>query len=226
MNCQEMKDTEDPRRLAAEICAADHQAFWHLAAARIKWLWETDTPAPSGRVSLGRAKRPGGLLRHFSGADFIITLREDTWADLTDGQRWALVRHELLHCGVKLNKAGQPMTAAGLPLPRGEGGEYDGEGVRLAYIVRKHEFEGFLAEIDATGRWTPEMDAAHRRWRQLMLPLSGEIDKDTGEVLPVSAADHLSVRILRGEEAMRRRSPRTGRGTARIAKRDRARAGG
>lgn len=121
----------------------------NLSEVRIDYLFVDKAPVSHGRVVLGRARKVGGLNAFLAAVGdiaeyrdglgvftepapfFVIVISHDTWADLKDHQRKALVDHELCHCIGDFNKAGDPVLS-----------------------MRSHDFEEFAEVIERHGLWS------------------------------------------------------------------------
>lgn len=69
-----------------------------LAQFRIDYLFRRkDNWKDKGRNVLGQMKRPSGLLKMYSRADYVLLLDYRAWLAMTPMQRVALVYHELRH---------------------------------------------------------------------------------------------------------------------------------
>jgi hypothetical protein len=140
---------------------ADREDFEHLREAIIAYRWRKKGGASRGRPVYGAAVRSGGLLGHFSGADFVIWLAADACRQksLDEPAVVALVKHQLSHI--------QP-------------GPEDG---RL--ILTHHDFEGFYNELEAGAAVQPWLRPAIHYAQQLpLVELDEETDvagDDTGE---------------------------------------------
>lgn len=118
------------------------QDFPDLEGEYIVLLWR-DTPIKSnGRIELGKTAvvsgKPAALhFMNFPDVDlkeiddnmqlFVIEICETTWLDLDDVQRERLLKHELMHCGLK----------------------YSDDSV--SYYVVPHDVEDFKALIEEYG---------------------------------------------------------------------------
>jgi hypothetical protein len=119
---------EDLREMYDALREHFHDEFWFLAPAKVMLFWKAKGGSGGGNITLGKCQKPSGLLRHYSTADFIIWLAAD---HLREGKftRWqvlALLYHEMRHTN------------------------YDGNG---KFVIRGHEFEGFVDEIERFGPW-------------------------------------------------------------------------
>lgn len=75
---------------------------------------------------VGKMQRRAGI-----DADYILTLNGDAWVKMSDKQKKALVDHELYHMKKKITKKG------------------------VAFILRKHDVEEFVAIVKRYGDWSP-----------------------------------------------------------------------
>lgn len=126
----------------------------HLLAAEIGYLVTKKAMNRGGKLILGKARRPSGLLGYFSRADFLIVVQGGEWAKADRDKREALVDHELCHCTL----------------------EYNEEGERI-WTLRGHDLEEFSAIVERHGLWKEDVKQfTETAARQLKLPL--EIAKD------------------------------------------------
>lgn len=143
------------RKLATTLITQYHR---HLEQATILYLMTTKNTMRSGKLVLGKATKPAGLVRFLSSAhvaqeepaDFIITLNSTAWEErLTESQKEALLDHELCHCGYELNG--------------------DDE---VKWVIRPHDVEEFAEIIERHGLWEPELERMADAIEQLKLPLA------------------------------------------------------
>lgn len=130
--------------LLTEIISAAHE---DLASAKIALAWCTSwVPDADGHVTIGKCKRASDLDRELADFDFIILLRRSFWLDdrVTDGQRRALLDHELCHAGVRLDAHGDPAK--------------DDRG-RIIYRTRKHDIEEFTDIVARHGTYKADLEA-------------------------------------------------------------------
>lgn len=86
-------------RLIAEQLIRKLVEFQHLRGKTLVYLYRPDPFTVGGKPAIGKCQKPGGLLRRFSGADFILVFAHTSWQKLNVWQRVALVYHELRHAG-------------------------------------------------------------------------------------------------------------------------------
>lgn len=113
-----------------------------LVNAHIEYVFIAKAPTSRGRSVLGRARKLTGLSAWLSHPEqhqgsfaepfpyFVIEISHDTWRDLDDNQRIALVDHELSHCSVGQDDEGATVLA-----------------------MRHHDVEEFLGVITRNGLW-------------------------------------------------------------------------
>lgn len=122
------------------IATVDEHA--DLADATILYVFRDKATRAKGRMVLGRARQISGLGKFIvtqapdSIPLFVLEIAKDTWADLTDEQRRALVDHELCHLAVET--------------------EDDGT---LVGRTRGHDLEEFLGVVERHGLWKADVAA-------------------------------------------------------------------
>ena len=112
--------------------------------ATILYRWKRKGGESAGREVWGKCKKASQLERHLTDADFIIWLAADYCQRFGNQRIAALLHHELRHIGL------------------------DDKG-RL--IIVGHEYEGFLADLEHYGAWSPGLTAMVGMAQQLRLPL-------------------------------------------------------
>ncbi|MDQ4121705.1 MAG: hypothetical protein M3209_09695 [Acidobacteriota bacterium] len=119
---------EDLRDMYEALRGHFPDEFWFLEPAKVMLFWKAKGGSGGGNDTLGKCQKPSGLLRHYSTADFIIWLAADHLRErkFTRWQVLALVYHEMRHTNC------------------------DGNG---KFVLRGHEFEGFVDEIERFGAW-------------------------------------------------------------------------
>lgn len=124
----------DIEAMAAHVFRKHEDLFRHILNFRLQFRWRAKGGQRQGAPTLGRCQKTAGLLREFSGADFVIMLSADHCRtyQLTFAQIEALVFHELCH-----------VDATDAYKPRIEG----------------HDFEGFVAELLHYGAWKNDLKA-------------------------------------------------------------------
>lgn len=130
------------------------QEFRHLRDARISYYWKAKGGTSGGKVTLGKAQKPGGFLQWVTETDFIIFISADHCRDMaiTNFQMEALVYHELCHCGQreKLDKDGEPT------------GEF-------VFAIVAHDVTTFHNEIAHYGGWLADLRQNRNTWEQLAI---------------------------------------------------------
>ena len=114
--------------------------FDRLNTAKIIYLWKKKGGKRGDKDKLGACQKPGGLLRHYSNADFIVWIAADNCVGMTEWQITALVYHELKHAG------------------------YDVESGN--FVTRRHDFEGFAREVMIFGDWKSDIGMMRRAFAQ------------------------------------------------------------
>jgi len=82
----------------------------------------------------GKIERPSGTWRYLSNYDFVILIHQNSWKDLDEDQRKALIYHELLHITHRVSEDGN-----------------------ITWKIRKHDFEDFTLVVEKFGYWSPEL---------------------------------------------------------------------
>jgi hypothetical protein len=118
------------RELASALIER-YEEFQHLQDFSLAYLWKRKGPSSSGHNTLGKCQRLTGMLKFFAKYDFVIWLSADHCHGLTAFQIEALVFHEMMHAGAE---DGKP-------------------------AIRKHDWEGFAAEVHNYGEWKSDMTA-------------------------------------------------------------------
>lgn len=137
-----------------------------LEEARIGLLFRDEAPRSGKRVTMGQAKKVAPAEKALIPYDFIIWFARDIWESITPQQRFALVDHELCHCGIEL----------------------DDGGAKTKMIP--HEVEEFNCIIERHGFWWPGAHQTQQAISQAPLPFvepearRGRVEAST--VLPAS----------------------------------------
>jgi hypothetical protein len=119
------------------------EEFELLKVGDVEFLWKLKAPESRGHLTLGKCQKipalerasrwkPGG-----SGQVFRIWLALPDWIAMPEDERWAILHHELMHCGV----------------------ERDGDGNRTFYS-RKHDVEVMQKTLERFGGWESSRRAA------------------------------------------------------------------
>ncbi len=122
---------------------------------RVVYLWKAEGGDVNGLATLGKCQKPGGLLKLFSDAQFIIWLAADhaRVLALTRWQVEALLFHELCHAA------------------------WGESGAKL----RGHDFAGFRAELENYGAWESDLRRAAESFGQLPLFAEDDAESAPGE---------------------------------------------
>lgn len=110
------------------------QYHGHLVEAKILYLFRTGLWSSQNRETWGKASKVAGVNHYLLGFDFIITISRDVWDRLDDGQRKALVDHQLEHCNKDTDSKGNPK-----------------------FNIVGHDIEDFVSIIGRHGFWTPDL---------------------------------------------------------------------
>lgn len=139
----------------ARHLVAEHVVFHHLRPSNVvwSWLWKRAGGRRQGRAVLGGATKPTGLVRHFSGQQFVFWLAADHCRGFTGRQIEAAVWHELSHTA--LNEDG-------------------------AFCLIGHDFEGFVTEVKRYGAWHRAQEPMAAAFQQLALPLPLPLEPERG----------------------------------------------
>jgi predicted metallopeptidase len=146
----------DVETIAKDIIATveDHA---HLAQAVVLYVFRDKATRSRGRAVLGKARKLAGLTKFLVHDEddlplFVVEISKDTWEDLTEEQRRALVDHELCHLVV----------------------DTDDDGTLVAR-TRGHDLEEFIGVVDRHGLWKADVmamgTAAAAKVEQLTLDL-------------------------------------------------------
>lgn len=167
---------QDVLDMAYEVIAKYHP---DLQYEGIRFVFRDEAVETNGKVTLGKARKVSGLNRHLSRSTtdfFVVELAEDKWELLTDGQRIALLDHELNHCRV---------------IEKPDGGS--------ARYIAPHDLEEFACVVERHGLWKPDVEQMARAMHpQLFDADTGEIISDAQMVAEVirEAADEINAGAL------------------------------
>lgn len=160
------------KRIATGLIPAHHP---HLEGIRIEYVFRDTAAKKAGKEVWGTARKVSGLNAYLAATGdevpvdtdvedlFVIEIAEDIWAKLNDRQRRALVDHELCHCGITVDDAGE---------------------VSLTMIG--HDLEEFASIVERHGLWRADVEVfARAAWEAQELPLGLDIapsgDSGAGE---------------------------------------------
>lgn len=142
-------------RIAKDLIA-DHHV--DLDGVRIEYVFRDKHTKSNGKPVMGKARKISGLNAYLGrgykdvtlttdgfstrAGDivdaedfFVIEIAEDIWATLDQGQRVALVDHELTHCATT----------------------YDEDADEVKLTIRPHDLEEFRSVVDRHGLWHPDL---------------------------------------------------------------------
>jgi hypothetical protein len=146
---REFAPAPDLAEIAEALIDAHQDRFgWIRDYCRVVYLWKAEGGAVNGCATLGKCQKPGGLLKLFSDAQYIIWLAADHARDLylTRWQVEALLFHEMSHTRM------------------GDNGP----------ALRGHDFAGFRSELEQYGAWESDLRLAAQAFQQLALFDEGE----------------------------------------------------
>lgn len=141
--------SEPLAELGAELIERHHRRFYYIEAMdlTIAYCWKRNGGVSNGKAVFGKCQKTSGALNLFSESNWIIWLAADHVREAGYGAEEVenILLHELLHTG------------------------YD---AKKGCIVKGHDFNGFLYEIEQIGLWHNDLASAGRTMRD-----SGAIDK-------------------------------------------------
>lgn len=123
--------SDNLKDIARELIEKNHG---HLVEADIKYLFRTGNWEVKKRETWGQAKKAGKELKLLTGHDFIITVHQDVWDQLSDKEKRALLDHELQHCSAGTDDAGNKV-----------------------WYIQGHDVEDFYAIIRRHGLWSKSL---------------------------------------------------------------------
>lgn len=150
-------------RIADELIPKHHDHL-NRTDVEIKYFFREPAAKSRGRLVYGQASKVGGRsaflvkLEHAERLEidepidfFVIEMAHTLWCGLTEPQRRALVDHELSHCDVELDEAGERKL-----------------------VMRGHDVEEFADVVKRHGLWRPNVVAFTEvaKAAQLAFPIS------------------------------------------------------
>jgi hypothetical protein len=102
-----------------------------LITARIRYYFVSEGSMESGRPILGKARKMSGALQYLTDHDFTVEVALNTWNDLQEHQRKALVDHLLEYCT----------------------GEEDEDSGEMKWATRKPDVKEFATILSRHGAW-------------------------------------------------------------------------
>jgi hypothetical protein len=131
----------DVERIANMLIGRHPEHFKVIQNFKVAYRWRAKGGSRQGQRVLGRCQKTAGLLREFSGVDFVVMLSGDHCraCRLTFHQIEALVFHELCH-----------IEASDTYQPR----------------INGHDFEAFVQEVRLYGAWKPDLQLAESAFVQ------------------------------------------------------------
>lgn len=119
------------------------ELFTNLRQARFVGVFRNNERKRDNKIVMGSARCIDDRMRAFVEGDFLIEVCSNSWRNLTDELREALLFHELCHCNVI------------------EKDDKRNGGTKIVYSTKDHEFTGFYDELEFYGPWRdtlPSMD--------------------------------------------------------------------
>lgn len=130
------------------IIQANEDTLWFLKYAKIAVLWHSPNMKKDGKLIYACIKKTDPVLELLTGYNFVLKLSEESWDDLNEDERRALLHHELKHCAVKHNSDGTPIFQDGRAIPyRDDRPCLDDESRRPAFRTVGHDCEIFLSDF-------------------------------------------------------------------------------
>lgn len=134
--------TSEPYQVLAAVRKEHHP---HLDSCHILLYWRRGLkPDKGGHLLLGKAHVATDTERELQEHEFTITLNREAWDEFSPAQKAALIDHELSHCRVELNDAGEIVTdEKGRPVCR----------------MKKHDLEEFRGVVERHGLYLDDLKA-------------------------------------------------------------------
>lgn len=126
--------SETIQRIAQGLIPNHHP---ELATARIMYVFVDKGASKGGRELFGKAQKLSGFVEWAVEHDFLITVAEDRWRELTAEQQLAVVDHLLESC---------------------TGEEEEGSG-EMKWKVREPEIQEYASILDRHGAWNEGLQA-------------------------------------------------------------------
>jgi len=141
-------DAEAVSEIAKRLIPKYHS---ELATARIRYVFVDKGGKKGGKAVFGKARRISGVLEFMLELDFLVEVALDSWNDLSDTRRSALVDHLLSRCW-------------------GEESE-DDPGAGMVWSIKEPDVSEFADIIQRHGAWTDDL-----RNLQNIMSVSKEVD--------------------------------------------------
>lgn len=149
--------TADEVEELAEKLIAEHHP--HLADVKIRYVFRDKAASSKGRAVLGKARRISGLNAHLVGLVgrnhvdgevnfFVVEIASNTWRQLDEKQRVALVDHELCHLDIE-----EPEDAT----------------KDRKLVLRGHDVEEFTEIVQRHGLWKADVEELVKAGGQLTI---------------------------------------------------------
>lgn len=178
MGLWELKKDDPEYTLLKEIIRKVHP---HLAEANIV-LYMTDKNQVRGRnLTLADAAKAPPKMRASTKADFLITIRQEPWGDMTAAQRRACLDHELCHCNAVYQPLKEQVGVGGrgrakMKVAKDKYGRpqlttmfaRDKDG-NIRWRLVPHDLNEFTDIVRRHGLWNEDMKEMHKVMEQLEL---------------------------------------------------------
>jgi len=128
----EFFDAPEVREIADELIKRD---FPDLLGAVMGYLFKSKASKSQGKVTLGTCAKQGASQKALHGFDYVVTIAQDMWTQLTGEQKEALVYHELRHTFLDEDKKGDTQ-----------------------YKILPHDVEMFRDELKKYGPWRVDLE--------------------------------------------------------------------
>lgn len=119
----------------------------------ISWVWKKKGAKADGKIRTGALAKTGGMVKHFSGASYVIGLSADANRIRTCYQIEAEIYHQLTHIRIEKKWVGKGEDKVMVPVLQ----------------KRSHDFEFFASEVARYGYWRSELKQAAKAFAQLGL---------------------------------------------------------
>ena len=126
-------EAETVEAVASRIIPTYHS---ELATARIRYIGVDTAGKKNGRPVWGKVRRVSGAMEYLLEQDFIMEVPMDTWNEMNEAQRTALVDHLLERC-------------------TGEEDEKTGD---MKWVTREPDVQEFTTILRRHGAWTVDLE--------------------------------------------------------------------
>ena len=126
-------EAETVEAVASKIIPTYHS---ELATARIRYIGVDTAGKRNGRPILGKVRRVSGAMEYLLEQDFIMEVPMDTWNEMNEAHRTALVDHLLERCT----------------------GEEDDKHGDMKWVTREPDVQEFTTILRRHGAWTVDLE--------------------------------------------------------------------